>query len=144
MTTKPGDSSVQQEAERWLISSLSRKLDVQLVKKKWTVGQSHMEVDGYCPDPLILCEAWAHIGKPKPAQKYKIMNDAFKLLFIQRHTRRKHRRILLFACPDAAAPFKDGTWMSESLAAFTFEIEIRRPSPKMRAAILGAQKRQMR
>lgn len=40
-----------------------------------------LELDGVAEHPSIICEAWAHIGPARGAQKYKIMTDAFELIF---------------------------------------------------------------
>ncbi len=105
MTTLAGDSNEQQKAERWLISALSKKkkLEVELAKKKWSLeGGSYIELDGYCESPKILCEAWAHIGSLKTAQKNKVMTDAFKLIFVNKLVKGNYELILLFADTKAA------------------------------------------
>jgi len=69
--SKPlGDSGEQKAAEGWLVSSLASKLGVTLKKERFTLeGGSWIEVDGYCQAPKVFCEAWAHVGAPKSAQK---------------------------------------------------------------------------
>jgi len=40
---------------------------------------SIVKVDGCSDDKMVLCEAWAHQGRPKSAQKGKVLTDAAKL-----------------------------------------------------------------
>jgi hypothetical protein len=78
----PGSSQEQQEAEDLVIGLLGKSLGLALVKKRFELpAGGWLEIDGYCDSPRTLCEAWAHIGKPKSAQKNKVMADAMKLLF---------------------------------------------------------------
>ena len=66
-----------------MIGALSRAKGVTLIKKSWPLAKgSWIELDGFCESPPVLCEAWAHIGPPKSAQKNKVMTDAYKLLFV--------------------------------------------------------------
>jgi len=106
---EPGDSREQKEAERYLMNSLSKKMGIALEKTSFDLEDSKIELDGFSKSPLVLCEAWAHIGSPKSAQKNKVMADAFKLVFIDTAlTKVNGKRILLFADLEAAAPFKGG------------------------------------
>jgi hypothetical protein len=38
-----------------------------------------LQVDGASPSLDVLCEVWAHQGRAKVAQKYKLLADALKL-----------------------------------------------------------------
>jgi hypothetical protein len=43
---------------------------------------ARVEVDGATADRTVLVECWAHQGKPKSAQRHKVLADAFKLAWI--------------------------------------------------------------
>ncbi|TRZ87240.1 MAG: hypothetical protein D4R88_09600 [Methanosarcinales archaeon] len=141
MTSLAGDSSEQQKAEIWMISALSEKLGVKLTKKKWSLeGGSYIELDGYCQSPKILCEAWAHIGPLKTAQKNKVMTDAFKLFFVNKLVKGNSKLILLFADNDAAAHFKEKTWMAKCLMEHNIIVEVIELPPELKNELLKAQK----
>jgi len=145
MTRQPGDSSEQQEAEQWLLDALSAKLGVKLAKKRWQLdGGSWTEVDGFSQSPLIVCEAWAHVGAPRSAQKHKVMTDAFKLLFVSLLFRQDSRRILLFGDHEAAKHFQGNSWMGRCLNEYGIQVEVVDMSPEIKAKVVEAQKRQYR
>jgi hypothetical protein len=142
MKREPGDSSEQQEAEQWLLDTLSAKLGVKLTKRRWQLGRgSWTELDGFSESPLILCEAWAHVGAPKSAQKNKVMTDAFKLLFVSRFLEANGRRILLFGDIEAARHFQGTSWMARCLRQYGIEVEVVDMSPELKARVVNAQER---
>lgn len=145
MTREPGDSSEQQEAQQWLLAALSAKLGVWVVKKRWQLdGGSWAELDGFAESPLILCEAWAHVGAPRSAQKDNVMTDAFKLLFVSSHLGKDSRRILLFGDHEAAKHFQGNSWMAGCLRRYGIEVHVVEMSAELKAKVKNAQKRQYR
>ena len=94
--------------------------------------------------PLVLCEAWAHYGKPKSAQKNKVMTDATKLIVAAKLCRSTRRLILLFGDERAAMHFKGRSWMAQLLHASGVEVHIVELPESVRNGILLAQKRQFR
>ena len=140
-----GDSLEQRKAEGWLMDQLSKKLGTKLEKRKFTLeGGSWIELDGYCESPLTLCEAWAHVGPPKSAQKNKVMTDALKLLFANIQVGGNAQCILLFSDCDAAAPFIRDTWMAQCLKEYGISVEVIEFPKDMKDKVLEAQKRQYR
>ncbi len=145
MAKLPGDSSEQQDEEGWLVDSLSRRLGVTLTKKRFPLDRGGwIELDGYYESPLVLCEAWAHIGPPKSAQKYKVMTDAFKLLFVNALVKGTGKRIPLFADREAATHFQGKSWMAQCLNKHDIIVEIIELPLERKTKILEAQKRQYR
>ncbi len=145
MTKLAGDSSEQRDAEEELLKELSKELGVNLTKKKFSLnGESQIELDGFCKDPLVLCEAWAHIGPPKSAQKNKVMTDALKLIFTNKLFKGKGKCILLFADHGAAAHFQGKSWMAQCLKEYNIEVRIIKLSQELRSKVMEAQKRQYR
>ena len=146
MDKAASDSPEQRYAEQWLIGALSDKKGIKLTKKRWPLSKGNwMELDGFCESPPVLCEAWAHIGPPKSAQKYKVMTDAFKLLFASELINEPaNEKILLFADPDAAAHFRGKSWMAQCLLKHDINVEVVEPPADLRDTILNAQRRQYR
>lgn len=141
----PGDSQVQRDAELTMVGWLGSELGCELKPTPIKLANgSRVEVDAYCSQPLIICEAWAHQGRPKSAQKYKIMNDAMKLLAIRRVIGENARAILLFADDEAASHFRRKTWQSAALAESRIEVIVANLPDELRAHIRAAQTRQYR
>ena len=141
----PGNSQVQREAETLLVAWLGELIGCVLVPKRITLPDgSWLELDGYCADPLVICEAWAHQGQPKSAQKMKVMNDAMKLLAARRVVGDDARAILLFADEAAASRFRSGTWHASALASAAIEIHVAVLPERVRESIRAAQERQYR
>ncbi len=146
MAKPAGDSSEQRDAEEWLVDTLSKRLGVRLIKRRWPLDEgSWVEVDGFCESPLTLCEAWAHIGPPKSAQKTKVMADAFKLLFVNALFKGNGKCILLFADHDAAAHFQGNkSWMAQCLSEHNIIVEVIELPSELKTKVLDAQLRQYR
>ena len=145
MKLAPGDSSEQRYAEKLMLDWLSERLGVKLAKKRFSLpGGGWLEVDGGSKSPSILCEAWAHLGPPKSAQKQKVMADAFKLLYASQLGSGPVQMILLFADSEAARHFKGDSWMAQALRASGIEVHVAELSEPVRATIRKAQTRQFR
>lgn len=140
-----GDSIEQRMAEPMLIATLGERLGIKLSKHRFQLPtRGWLEIDGMCESPAVLCEAWAHIGKPKSAQKNKVMADAAKLMFAAKLFARAPRMILLFADEQAASHFRNGSWMAQLLQANGVEVHVVHLPERIREGILTAQKRQFR
>ena len=104
-----------------------------------------MEVDGYSDKPAVLCEAWARIGEPKSAQRHKIINDALKLIFLEKKLGKVCRKVIIFADEKARQPFiSPKSWVSACLKEFKIETELVKLPPNIRKGLIAAQKRQRR
>jgi len=142
---KPGMSSEQQQVEEWLVSQLSDEIGVPLKKQRmYPVGRSWLEVDGYHENPLVLCEAWAHIGRPKSAQKNKVMADALKLLYIKKYQAKEGRYILLFGNEQAASHFLCNSWNAKCLEHNGIEVKVIKFPKEIENRVYQAQLRQKR
>ena len=142
---KPGDSSEQRKAEDILLEIVSDSIGKPLHEYRHKIEDSWLQVDGASDDNTVLCEAWAHIGKPKPAQKNKVMSDALKLLYVEKLLEKTvHRKILIFADDDAASEFQGRSWRAKCLKKFNIEVLVVNIPEQLRSEILTAQKRQYR
>lgn len=139
-----GDSGEQREAEEYLIRALSHELGIELRKREFPLGYVKLEVDGYSESPPVLCEAWAHHGPPKSAQKNKVMTDALKMMFIEKTLSRTSRKILLFADEVAAKHFRGRSWMAQALEALEIETLTISLPDALKEKVKLAQKRQYR
>ena len=145
---EPGDSSVQRSAETVILRVLSANLGVALESRRLAVADGvRVDVDGVCESsvPPVLVEVWAHQGRPRPAQKAKVMTDALKLVWIERCLfPAGARKILALADKDAADYFLRRTWMSSALRDLGIEVIVVPLPSDLRSQITAAQTRQFR
>ncbi len=131
-------------AEVEMIQELGKEINCALTKEPIQVdNQKFLEIDGYSESAHVLCEAYAHIGKLKGAQRQKVLTDAIKMLYVAKLRGGYWRKILLFADDEAAQPFKNGTWYAEAIKKFGFEIRVvEKLKDEIRKKLEKAQKRQ--
>jgi len=144
-----GDSAEQRRAERLMLDLLERQLSCRLERpwRRSLPGGGRLEVDGGTDDPnnRLLVEAWAHQGPPKPAQRAKVLTDAFKLSFAATLLDRRPRLLLLFSDKEAAAPFLSmRTWPAAAIREAGIEVVVVDLPEEERARIREAQRRQYR
>lgn len=141
----PGHSTEQREAEAEILDLLGRRLGAALTPRRIVLANgSHVEIDGASEAPPLLCEAWAHQGRPKAAQRHKVLADAFKLEFLGQLQSPRPRLILCFADPEAAQPFQGRTWPAQALRELKIDIEVVDIPSELREGICHAQQRQRR
>lgn len=141
----PSDSAEQREAEDWLIARLEAELHVSLQRHGApSSAVTGVELDGFVlSEPPILCEAWAHVGRPKPAQKNKVLADALKLVWVERECFPDGAdKYLLFGDQTAARHFTDRAWASRALAALRIVVRVYEFDEDRRRRLLEAQHRQ--
>jgi hypothetical protein len=141
----PGNSDEQKRAERAMIEALSDRLGLALAPRSITLPTGNrLTVDGMFDDPLVYCEAWAHQGPPKAAQRAKVAKDVLKLVLLARIASVPPRLILLFSDEAACAPFRGRSWMADVVAMNDVQIEVVELPADLRDAVLAAQRRQYR
>jgi hypothetical protein len=141
----PGNSDEQKRAERAMIAALSADLGVALAPRSITLPSGNrLAVDGMSDDPLIYCEAWAHQGPPKSAQRAKVAKDLLKLTFLASVAPTPPRLILLFSDKAACAPFRSRSWIADVIAASHVDVMVVDLPADVRDAVLAAQRRQYR
>jgi hypothetical protein len=142
---RSGDSLEQRAAEGYVLAAVQAHVGVQLAKEEFrTESGERVEIDAASEDPPLLVEAWAHQGRPKSAQRHKVLADAFKLLWVQRGFRPGARMILAFADEEAARPFRSGSWMATALRDLRVDTVVVSLPEDVREAVLAAQRRQYR
>jgi hypothetical protein len=117
-TLPAGSSREQREAERLMLDLLGVHLGLPL--QPATIGipsGARVEVDGTDEKRTVLVECWSHLGPPKPAQRNKVLADAFKLSWVSSNLHPRPRLVLCFADRAAAAPFIPGgrSWAARAL-----------------------------
>jgi hypothetical protein len=141
----PGNSDEQKRAERAMIEALSARLGLVLAPRTITLPSGNrLAVDGMVDDPLVDCEAWAHQGPPKAAQRAKVAKDLLKLMLLARIAPVAPRLILLFSDEAACAPFRTRSWMADVVELNDVEIEVVELPADLREAVIAAQRRQYR
>jgi hypothetical protein len=126
-----------------MLELLSQQLAVTLRKGRLrNAAGSYMEIDGMSQDPSILCEAWAHQGPAKSAQRAKVLVDAFKLVYASALLNGPVRKILLFSDESATSRFRGDTWAAQALSHYGIEIMVVELPEEIRDSVLRAQRRQ--
>ena len=140
-----GDSTTQREAEAVILAALGKQIGVALVPTRIILAdKARVEVDGVSNDPPVLCEAWAHQGAPKSAQRNKVLTDALKLAFVGSLREARPRLILAFSDAAAAQPFRGQSWYAHALRELSIEIVVVEIPDDLRERIRQAQVRQYR
>jgi len=126
---------------------LGERLGVRLRPRRFKLPSgARLDVDGACEDPPILCEAWAHHGEAKPAQRAKVATDILKLLVLKEAAveagEPPPRLILLFADEKAAGCCGGASWRAEAVRRFGIDVQVVQPPDETRLAVLAAQVRQ--
>jgi hypothetical protein len=146
---KASCSDVQQAAEQLMLAELSQVLKVTLVKASIPIGTTSVSVDGFYYEgtKVVLAEAWAHVGKAKPAQRNKVLADLLKLALISAVLKRgnddlKVESYLVFADRDAATLVTGKSWASIAAAEFHINPQIVTLPATMLMLIKDAQRKQ--
>ena len=128
-----------------MVALLAHELGVPLTPRTIAVADGRrVEIDAVSPDLRVLCEAWAHQGPPKSAQRNKVLVDALKLAFVREELGNDARLILLMSDEAAVAPFRGRSWYAAALARFGVEVRVVDLPDTTRAEIRAAQERQFR
>jgi hypothetical protein len=146
-TRPPGSSTEQREAERVMLDLLAAKVGVTFEPARLTVpAGSRVEIDGADAARTILVECWAHQGKPKTAQRHKVLADALKLTWIASTIYPRPRLILCMSDPLAAAPFlpTSRAWAARALQDLGITVVVVELPEGVRKGIQAAQERQYR
>jgi hypothetical protein len=142
----PGDSSEQRHAEGVILRLLGEHLGLTLLPRSIPLANGvRVEVDGADEALTTLVEVWSRHGTPKPAQKHKVLADAFKLLYIAKALPVRPRLILCLCDSEAAHHFKAArSWAAEALRTFGIEVAVVDLPADISAAVRAAQLRQVR
>lgn len=141
----PGSSHEQRQAELLMVDALGVQLGRILRPRRLRIGNSRVEVDAADDDLTVLVEAWAHQGRPKAAQKHKVLADALKLLWIASTLPRTPTLILCLSDEEAARHFTTGrSWAAAALADLGISVTVVDLLEEARQAVRAAQERQRR
>jgi hypothetical protein len=142
-------SDVQQLAEQLMVSEFSRQLGRELGRATIPIGKNKVTVDGFHRDDnrVTLVEAWAHVGKAKSAQRYKVLSDMLKLAFVSSVLRRSYPTLkveshLIFADVSAANVVTGDGWAALAAKEFGIAMQVIALSKEVINTIKEAQRRQ--
>lgn len=141
-----GDSSEQRAAEVFVLTQLASDLGVTFEPGQRSMPDgTRVELDAICLNPPMLIEVWAHQGRPKSAQKHKVMTDALKLVWAEAVLfPGGARKVLALADDSAAGHFLGTSWMAAALLHLDIEVRVVQLSEEVRDRIRRAQVRQYR
>jgi hypothetical protein len=124
-------SDVQQLAEGLIVSEFSRQLGRELGTAIIPIGSAKVAVDGFHKDDsgVTLVEAWAHVGRAKPAQRNKVLGDLLKLALVSSVLRRSYPALkveshLVFADSAAANVVNGKGWASLAAKEFGITVQV--------------------
>jgi hypothetical protein len=144
-TKNDADASEQRAAESTMLAALEREFGMKLSDKPKV--RAHLSPDGFGISgrgDCVCVEIYARQGSLKGGQSDKVLADACKMLLVEAQLKRKCRKILAFACEDAAAMFVPGadSWRSAFLELNGVEVMTVTIPERHRQAVLRAQNRQ--
>lgn len=130
-----------------MLDLLGAQLGVELNPATITVASGErVKVDGADVSRTVLAECWAHQGPPKPAQRNKVLADAFKLAWIATTRYPRSKLILCLSDRQAAAPFIPGgrSWAARALQDHRITVSVVDLPDDLRQRLVEAQRRQYR
>lgn len=140
-----GSSQEQRNAERVMLEVLASEIGVPLGPRRYLhPSGARVELDGASQDLSVLVECWAHQGPAKVAQKYKLVNDAFKLAWVAKSLPRPSRLILCVSDEAAVRHLRGRSWQGQAIADAAVEIVVIRLPNEVVTAVKAAQARQFR
>ena len=137
-------SQEQQAAESIILEQVAQHLSLNGIPVTLEANPTEwgIKLDGYCPEPLTFVEVWARIGKAKPAQRHKIMNDCSKLLLAEKRAGQPARKILAVVCDEAISFLQGKGWQQQFAREFGIEIVTVQVPETVKESIRAAQERQ--
>ena len=144
---KLGNSSVQRNAEQWVIDAFNkgRKVSARIEPPAAPISLAdgaQVTVDAISADGKTVVEIYVRQGELKPGHRRKIAMDALKLVALEGSF---EHRILLFAHePIRNELEKTNTWLGQAIKQAGIEIEVVDLSVAQKAEIRQAQERQRR
>jgi len=90
----------------------------------------------------VLCEIYAHIGKPKGSQPYKVASDLLKMKLVEHTKGGSWRKYLCFVDDETAKHFQGKSWLAECIKQMGVEIHVVKLSKKVKTNLLAVQLRQ--
>lgn len=142
------DSSVQRGAEQRILELAGQVLGFDLKHRPWVdaktalPGGARVDVDGYCPDPIVYAEVFARQGTLKGGQVHKVAQDVLKLVTIRRCIAPTAQLYLVFADQAAAATVLGRGWLAEATRQWDVETLVVDLDPALRFELQQAQLRQ--
>jgi hypothetical protein len=123
-----GDSSTQQEIEKYLFNKLPEELGVKFehnptiyLNEEKTV---YIEPDFYSKEERKVGEIHTHKGRLKPAQRHKVAGDILKMLLLDKVHGTKYKKYIVVCSDEEEKQLKGSSHLAFTLK--TFEIEVKK------------------
>lgn len=142
MSKHLSDSSEQQAAEKYILKSLEKNLDLHFDSEAVLPIEIGVQPDAIDPTKKVIVEAYARVGKVKGGQLHKIKGDILKLALIDKKLGKGWRKIMCFASDEAAKYVQGKSWVAEAARAFGVDIQVVHLPLEQRNNVVSAQKRQ--
>lgn len=138
-------SSVEHQViESTILATLNEKLGLDLVPMRLALGESSsVQLDGLDEKCQAVCEVYARIGRLKGSQPDKVASDILKLCLFEQFRGSAWRKIVCFACPEAAKMFQGRSWLAAAVKLFGVEVHVISLPESERIKLLSAQARQV-
>lgn len=137
------DSTVQRQVEPLILSGLAAEVGIDLAPRSLLLdGGARVDIDGVADDESVFVEIFAHQGPLKGSQFHKVARDALKLITVAR-SRPAARLFIAFADVEAAAGVSGGSWLAESLRAWSITVKTVDLGDRVRDRLRAAQSRQI-
>ena len=133
-----------QDIEAEVLAALNEKLNLELVPKQLFLAErTSVQLDGLDEKNQAVCEVYARIGRLKGSQPDKVASDLLKLCLFEHLRGGAWRKILCFACPEAAKIVLGKSWLSAAAEHFGIEVHVVTLGHHEQALLLAAQARQV-
>lgn len=141
----PSSSHEHQSAEAVILRHVAGELGVNdLAPARLELDGVAVELDGWSPSAPAAVEVYARVSPPKGGAVKKPMDDAMRLLLVQRH-HPDVKLVLAFATDEVADSFRTGRgWRPAALRAAGIEVLSAGIQGDLFESLLAATKRQFR
>ncbi len=148
--TRASDSAVPRGAEQRILELAGQLLGVELrhlpraaEASRTLPDGARVDIDGYCPDPLIYAEVVARQGTSKSGQVHKAAQDVLKPVTIRRCLAPNARLYMVFADQAAVNILHGRNWLAEAARVWKVETLVVDLDPPLKLELQQAQRQRM-
>lgn len=143
INSHPSDSSEQQSVEKAVLDEINRQFEWGLAPKRLKLSKTvHVQLDGLDENNKVLCEIYAHIGKPKGSQPDKVASDLLKMKLVEQTKGGSWKKNLCFVDDETAKHFQGKSWLAECIKQMEVKIHVVTLPEEVMRNLLAVQSRQ--